>query len=70
MTRSVTLQVDTGSTLTLFSDSRSIAATSVDDAAWARAFDLPAGLEYVRAELASATGEILALTNPVWAEQL
>ena len=59
-----------GSTLTLFSDSRSIAATSVDDAAWARAFDLPAGLEYVRAELASATGEILALTNPVWAEQL
>src|SRR5439155_13022492 len=42
-----------GSTLTLFSDSRSIAATSVDDAAWARAFDLPAGLEYGRAELAS-----------------
>jgi hypothetical protein len=59
-----------GSTLMLLSDSGSVAASPVNEAVWDRAFDLPAGPRYVRAQLVSANGDVRALTNPVWADRL
>ena len=59
-----------GTTLMLLSDSGSIAAEPVSDAAWDRAFDLPAGPRYVRAQLVATNGDVRALTNPVWPDQL
>jgi hypothetical protein len=59
-----------GATLALLSDSGAIEAAPVNDAAWDRAFDLPAGSRYVRAQLVAPNGDVRALTNPVWADRL
>ncbi len=59
-----------GATLALLSDSGAIEAAPVNDAAWDRAFDLPAGSRYVRAQVVAANGDLRALTNPVWADRL
>ena len=58
------------STLMLLSGSGPIAAGTVDAAAWDRAFELPAGVTYVRAQLVGANGDVRAITNPVWRERL
>jgi hypothetical protein len=59
-----------GTTLLLLSDSGSVAAAPVNDIIWDRAFDVPAGPSYVRAQLVAANGDVRALTNPVWADRL
>jgi hypothetical protein len=43
---------------------------NVNSASWDEAFAARAGSRYVRAELFSTAGELLALTNPLWAERL
>jgi hypothetical protein len=53
----------------MLSDSGPLDTTPVDDAAWDRAFDVPAGVRYVRAQLVGANGDMRALTNPIWADQ-
>jgi hypothetical protein len=59
-----------GATLALLSDSGTIGTAPVNDAAWDRAFELPAGSRYVRTQLVAANGDVRALTNPVWADRL
>jgi hypothetical protein len=59
-----------GATLMLLSDSGPLDAAPVNDASWDRAFDVPAGVPFVRAQLVAANGDMRALTNPIWADQL
>jgi hypothetical protein len=67
---SVEVRDGDGATLMLLSDAGSLDAAPVNDAAWDRAFDVPASVRYVRAELVGANGNVRALTNPVWADRL
>ncbi|MDQ2912971.1 MAG: CehA/McbA family metallohydrolase [Chloroflexota bacterium] len=59
-----------GATLQLLDETGRMTVASVDNAMWEEAFAVRAGSLYVRAELSGATGELLALTNPVWTERL
>jgi hypothetical protein len=59
-----------GATLQLVGRDGSIAAAAVDAASWDGSFAVPAGASYVVAQLASPTGDIRALSNAIWAEQL
>jgi PHP domain-containing protein len=59
-----------GATLMVLSDSSPLDATPVNDTAWDRAFDVPAGVRYVRAQLVGANGNVRAVTNPIWADQI
>src|SRR5438552_4145894 len=59
-----------GATLQLVGPEGTIAAAAVDAAAWDRTFAVPAHAPYVVAQLASPTGELRAIANPIWAEQL
>jgi hypothetical protein len=59
-----------GTTLQLVGRNGTIAAAAVDAASWDRSFVVPAGAAYVVAQLASVTGDIRAMTNAIWAEQL
>jgi hypothetical protein len=67
---SVEARDGTGGTLMLLSDSGPVGAAPVNDAAWDHSFDVPAGVRYVRAQLVAASGDMRALTNPIWADQL
>ena len=59
-----------GATVQLIDDSTETTVASVNSSSWERAFGVRAGSHYVRSELVSAAGELLALTNPLWTEQL
>ena len=59
-----------GATLQLVGPEGTIAAAAVDAAAWDRTFAVPAHAPYVVAQLVSPTGELRAIANPIWAEQL
>jgi predicted metal-dependent phosphoesterase TrpH len=59
-----------GATVRVVDDSGVIATDTVASAHWDRAFDLRAGSPYVRAELLSPDGEVLALTNPLWSREI
>jgi hypothetical protein len=67
---SVEVRDGAGSVLMLLSDSGPFAAEPVSEPAWDRAFDLPAGPRYVRAQLVGPNGDVRALTNPIWADRL
>jgi hypothetical protein len=67
---SVEVRDGAGATLRLLSDSGALDVARVYDAAWDRAFDVPARVRYVRAQLVTASGDMRALTNPIWADQL
>jgi hypothetical protein len=67
---SVEVRDGAGATLMVLSDSGPLDAAPVNDAAWDRAFDVPAGVRYVRAQLVAANGDMRALTNPIWADQV
>jgi PHP domain-containing protein len=67
---SVEVRDGAGATLMVLSDSGPLDAAPVNDAAWDRAFDVPAGLTYVRAQLVDANGDMRAVTNPIWADRL
>jgi len=68
----VTLEVRDGggSTLELITEAGTAATATVEGAAWDRTFEVPAGTRYVRAQLVSTSGDLRALTNPVWSEAL
>jgi hypothetical protein len=59
-----------GATLVLRSGSGEIARALVTADAWDGSFDTPADARYVRAEVVGGSGSMLALSNPVWADQL
>jgi hypothetical protein len=59
-----------GATLQLLDETGTASVASVDGAKWEKSFVARAGASYVRAELVSATDEVLALSNPVWADRL
>ena len=67
---SVEVRDGAGATLMVLSDSGPLDAAPVNGPAWDRAFDVPAGVRYVRAQLIDANGDLHALTNPVWADQV
>jgi hypothetical protein len=68
----VVVEVRDGSdaTVRLVDEAGIATVTRVDGASWEEAFAAREGSRYVRAELVAATGECLALTNPIWAERL
>jgi hypothetical protein len=59
-----------GCALVLFSDAGAIHGAAVDSPAWDFSIEVPRDTLYLRAQLVDAIGEVRALTNPVWAEQL
>jgi len=59
-----------GATVLLRSDAGEIARAAVAADAWDGSFDAPADARYVRAEVVDGSGSMLALSNPVWADQL
>ena len=67
---SVEVRDGAGATLQVLSDSGTTAAAPVVGMLWDRTFDVPAAARYVRAQLVSSTGEVRALSNPVWADRL
>jgi hypothetical protein len=67
---SVEVRDGAGATLMLLSDLGPVGAAPVNDAAWDHSFEVPAGVRYVRAQLVAASGDLRALTNPIWADQL
>jgi predicted metal-dependent phosphoesterase TrpH len=68
----VVVEVRDGSdtTVRLVDEAGIATVTRVDSASWEEAFAAREGSRYVRAELVAATGECLALTNPIWTERL
>jgi len=59
-----------GATVQLIDDSTETTVAKVNGSSWEGAFATRAGSRYVRVELTSAGGELLALTNPLWTERL
>jgi len=59
-----------GASLELITNDRSPQRRAVDGSAWDATFEVPAGAGFVRAQLVSASGDVLSLTNPVWADRL
>jgi predicted metal-dependent phosphoesterase TrpH len=59
-----------GATLRILSDAGSVASAPVAGAEWDDTFAVPASARYVRAQLVGLTGEVRALSNPVWADRL
>ena len=57
-------------TLQLLDEGGIATVARVDSASWEEAFAVRAGSRYVRAELVTAAGECLTLSNPLWADQL
>lgn len=59
-----------GATLWLRGSEADVATAPIAADGWDRSFDVPAGERYLRAELVDATGAMLALSNPLWADRL
>ena len=59
-----------GATLELVSDAGGVASVEISQPSSDATFDVPRAARYVRAQLVSATGDVRALTNPVWADEL
>jgi hypothetical protein len=57
-------------TLQLLDDAGAVSVAGVSSAIWEEAFPVRPGSRYVRAEVVAATGECLALSNPIWTERL
>jgi hypothetical protein len=57
-----------GAALVIVGDGRILAAQAVEPAEgeWSTSVRVPSGTSYVRAQLVGATGELRALTSPVW----
>jgi PHP domain len=56
----------TGAALHLVADRGVVAAAAVDSPAWSATFAVPTDVRYVRAQLLGASGEMQALTSPIW----
>ena len=59
-----------GAVLQLLGDRGTLASFPVDAPSWDATFDVPRSTRFVRAQLMSPTGDVRALTNPIWAERL
>jgi hypothetical protein len=59
-----------GAALQLLSDRGPARSVEINDPSWDAAFEVLPRARYVRAQLVSATGDVRALTNPIWAEEL
>ncbi|MGH2797503.1 MAG: CehA/McbA family metallohydrolase [Thermoleophilaceae bacterium] len=59
-----------GSALLLVSQATLVMAAAVDADEWDGSFTVPTGTKYLRAQLVDASGTVLALSNPVWADRL
>ncbi|MFN2519424.1 MAG: CehA/McbA family metallohydrolase [Candidatus Limnocylindria bacterium] len=59
-----------GAALLVLTDAGCIAAAPVASDRWERRVAIPAAARYVRAQVVDAAGQLLALTNPVWADAL
>lgn len=56
------------SALLLISDAGVIHTAAVSAPVWDASIDIPPVARYVRAQLSDSTGEVRALSNPIWAE--
>lgn len=59
-----------GAALVLLSESAAVADAPITGARFDMRFDVPRGARYVRAQAIDPTGELVAITNPVWTDQL
>ena len=59
-----------GCAFVLLSNAGAVHSAAVDSPAWDASIEVPRDARYVRAQLVDGIGEVQALTNPVWAEQL
>jgi hypothetical protein len=59
-----------GCALLLVSDTGVIHTAAIDAPAWDVSLEIPRAARYVRAQLSDSTGEVRALSNPVWAEHV
>ena len=59
-----------GAALLLLDQTGVVAAAPLPAGGWDGLFDVPKRAAYVRAQLVAPGGELLALTNPLWAERL
>ena len=59
-----------GAALLVLSDGGCVAAAPVAGDRWERRVAVPAEARYVRAQLVDGAGQLLALSNPVWADRL
>jgi hypothetical protein len=59
-----------GATLLLVSEAGTIASALVSDPHFDTSFDVPKGAQYVRAEVVAGNAQLVALTNPLWANRL
>jgi hypothetical protein len=50
----------------LVADQGIVAVAAVDAADWSRVFTVPRDVRYVRAQLVGSSGEMRALTSPIW----
>ena len=55
-----------GSALHLVADRGIVAVAAVESPTWSASFAVPRELRYVRAQLMGASGEMRALTSPIW----
>ncbi|MBA2381365.1 MAG: PHP domain-containing protein [Chloroflexi bacterium] len=62
----VAVEDGAGTALLLIGDNGTIDARSVDSASWSTSCALPGSSGYVRAQLVRPTGEVVALTSPIW----
>ncbi len=59
-----------GAALLLLSDIGCVAAKSIDSDRWDGRVAIPRAARYVRAQVVDPAAQLLALTNPIWAERL
>jgi hypothetical protein len=62
----VTVRDAEGAALVVLGDEGAIAAEAARDGTWSTTALVPDGTTYVRAQLVGPTGDLLALTSPVW----
>jgi hypothetical protein len=55
-----------GSALHLVADRGIVAVATVDSPTWSGSFAVPGEVPYVRAQLVGSSGELRALTSPIW----
>jgi len=67
---SVEVRDGAGAVLQLLGDRGTLASFPIDAAFRDATFDVPRGTRFVRAQLMSSSGDVRALTNPIWAERL
>ena len=63
---SATVVGGAGAAVLLVSNHGIVGAAPVEGGDWSGAFPIPGDLRYVRAQLVGPSGDVLALTSPLW----